>query len=472
MLSSSWHCRARSCYGRWGDREGFACKKPFGPGRGKHYRRKPRGLFPVQLVFVLDTCRRPLAPVRPAEARILLSAGKAAVLRRFPFTIILKEEKPDEPVNTVIVKIDPGSKTTGLALVDLEGKVLFCAELQHRGLAIKARMEARRVVRRSRRNRKTRYRKPRFLNRRRSVGWLPPSTRHPILTIMTWVNRFRKLCNVVGISVERVKFDMQAMMNPETSGIEYQQGTLAGYTVREYLLEKWNRTCGYCGAKDVPLQVEHILAKHNHGTDRVSNLTLACEPCNRKKDKILVEVFLKDKPAVLKRILAQAQQPLRDAAAVNATRNALFAVLVATGLPVETGTGAQTKFNRVRLGYPKVHWIDAACVGDSGGVVILNPETKPLLIKATGHGNRQMCGTDRFGFPKQHRTRQSSHFGFHTGDIVMAVVPKGKFIGTHVARVSTRASGNFKLAGIGDVNHRYCAAVHRQDGYAYDQTTG
>jgi len=424
----------------------------------------------MQSVFVLDTKLRPLSPVHPAEARVLLSTGKAAVLRRYPFTIILKEEKPDVAVTPIIVKIDPGSKTTGMALVDPKGKVLFAAELEHRGNLIKSRLESRRIVRRSRRNRKTRYRPARFLNRTKPKGWLPPSLLHRVLTVMTWVKRFHKLCNVVGISVERVKFDMQVMMNPEISGVMYQQGTLQGYTVREYLLEKWNRACGYCGAKGVPLQVEHILAKHNHGTDRVSNLTLACEPCNRKKDKILVEVWLKKKPEVLKRILAQAKVSLRDTATVNATRNALLSALIATGLPVETGTGAQTKFNRVRLGYPKAHWIDAACVGDSGGVVVLNPETKPLLIKATGHGNRQMCGTDRFGFPVRHRTRQSSHFGFHTGDIVVAMVPKGKCAGIHVARISTRASGSFKLLGIGDVNHRYCTTVHRQDGYAYDQT--
>jgi len=158
----------------------------------------------VQLVFVLDTNRRPLSPVRPAEARILLSTGKAAVLRRYPFTVILKEAKPEEAVVPVTIKIDPGSKTTGLALVDPKGKVLFCAELEHRGQVIKARMEARKAVRRGRRNRKTRYRKPRFLNRTRPTGWLPPSLQHRVLTSMTWVNRFRKLCNVIGISVERV----------------------------------------------------------------------------------------------------------------------------------------------------------------------------------------------------------------------------------------------------------------------------
>lgn len=421
----------------------------------------------MQLVFVLDADRRPLDPIHPAEARILLSTGKAAVLKRFPFTLILKEAKPEAAVTPVTLKIDPGSKVTGIALVDPKGKVLFCAELEHRGQNIKARLEARKSIRRFRRNRKTRYRPSRFLNRTKPKGWLPPSLQHRVLTTMTWVNRFCKVCNVVSIMVESVKFDMQLMQNPNISGVEYQQGTLAGYSVREYLLEKWNRACAYCGATGVPLQVEHIVAKARHGSDRVSNLTLACSPCNTKKGTDPIEVFLKKKPTVLKNILAQAKRPLRDAAAVNATRNALIKVLVETGLLVATGTGAQTKYNRTKQGYPKAHWIDAACVGTDGQTVVLDPTTKPLHIKSMGHGNRQMCGTDKFGFPKQHRTRQSHHFGFHTGDIVRAVVPRGKCIGTHVGRITVRATGSFVLSGVGDVNHKYCIAVHRKDGFAY-----
>lgn len=422
----------------------------------------------MQLVFVLDASRRPLSPIHPGEARKLLSAGKAAVLRRYPFTIILKEERPEVASTPVTVKIDPGSKVTGMALVDQRGKVLFAAELEHRGQKIKSRIEARKAARKSRRSRKTRYRKARFLNRRRPAGWLPPSLMHRVLTTMTWVNRFRKLCNVIGLSVERVKFDTQKMQNPEISGIEYQQGTLQGYTVREYLLEKWGWACAYCGAKNVPFEVEHILAKVNGGSSRLSNLTLACHDCNEKKGKLLIEVFLKNKLEVLKKILVQAQQsPLRDASAVNITRNNLFAALLRIELPVETGTGAQTSFNRFHLGYPKAHWIDAACVGDSGKASNLDSRTTPLLIKATGHGRRQMCTTNKFGFPIKHKTRVSSHFGFHTGDIVKAVVPKGKCAGTHVDRVSVRATGRLTFLGVGDVNHKYCTLIHQQDGYNY-----
>src|SRR6202030_2743168 len=116
---------------------------------------------------------------------------------------------------------------------------------------------------------------------------------------------------------ELVRFDMQAQENPDIQGQEYQQGTLAGYETREYLLEKFNRTCSYCGKKDIPLQVEHIQARANGGTDRVSNLCLACEKCNQAKGTKDIAVFLKKKPEVLKKILAQAKAPLKDAAAVN-----------------------------------------------------------------------------------------------------------------------------------------------------------
>ena len=424
----------------------------------------------MNCVFVLDSAKRPMTPCRPAQARRMLRDGKAAVFRRFPFTLILKETKPAAVVKPLSAKIDPGSRFTGIALTDRRGRVLFAAELQHRGQSIKAALQERRAHRRNRRSRKTRYRAPRFLNRRRPEGWLPPSLQHRVDTTMTWVGRLRRLALVEEIGVERVKFDTQKLQNPEISGVEYQQGELAGYEVREYLLEKWGRHCAYCGAEKTPLQVEHIHPKSQGGSDRVSNLTLACELCNQKKGSQPVEAFLAKKPDILKRILAQAKAPLRDAAAVNASRNALFLELVKTGLPVETGTGAQTKFNRSRLGYPKAHWIDAACVGESGAAVTLDAERVPLRISAKGHGNRQMCGTNKYGFPIRHRNRQKQFAGFQTGDLVQAIVPTGKFSGTHSGRIAIRHRPSFRIqtaAATFDVHPKCLTLVHRADGYTY-----
>jgi 5-methylcytosine-specific restriction endonuclease McrA len=423
-------------------------------------------------VFVLDTTKKPLTPCSPARARALLRDGKAAVWRTVPFTIILKVAMPDAVVKPLTVKIDPGSQTTGLALVDSDNRVVFAAELTHRGKAIKSALDSRRSLRRGRRGRKTRYRAARFNNRVRAKNWLPPSLQHRVDTTLTWVNRFRRWAGIAEIAVERVKFDMQQMNNPDIAGVEYQQGTLAGYSAREYLLEKWGRKCAYCGAEHVPLQIEHIKARAKGGTNNISNLTLACEPCNTRKGTKDITVFLKNKPDVLKRIMAQQKKPLTDAAAVNATRNKLFVSLLETGLPVETGTGAQTKFNRARLDYPKAHWIDAACVGSSGETVTLNPDHKPLLIKAMGQGNRQTVRTDKYGFPCAKAKSTKTVLGFKTGDLISLIQPKGKYAGTYKGRVTAIKTASTFLSLTVNKKQTWFSAklatlIQPSDGYCY-----
>ncbi len=305
-------------------------------------------------MFVLNTNRQPVDPVHPGSARILLTTGKAAVFRRYPFTIILKGAGAQPNVSPLRLKIDPGSQVTGLAVVnDASGEVVFAAELTHRGQEIKKRLAQRRAARRSRRQRHTRYRKPRFDNRRnKKKGWLAPSLESRVCNVITWVKRLLRVCPLAALSQELVKFDLQQMENPDISGAEYQQGILQGYEVREYLLEKWNRMCAYCGQKDIPLQVEHICPRAKNGSNRISNLTLACEPCNTKKGTQEIQVFLAKQPEVLKRIMAQAKAPLIDAAAVNVTRWALSERLSVLGLPLEWGTGGRTKYNRVTRGLP------------------------------------------------------------------------------------------------------------------------
>src|ERR1051326_4922560 len=124
-------------------------------------------------VFVLDTNKQPLNPVHPGRARILLSSGKAAVFKRYPFTLILKCVVEHPAVHPLRLKIDPGSQTTGMALVDdSSGDVVFAAEMTHRGQAIKHVLDQRRAVRRGRRQRNTRYRPPGFHRRSSKAGWL------------------------------------------------------------------------------------------------------------------------------------------------------------------------------------------------------------------------------------------------------------------------------------------------------------
>lgn len=425
-------------------------------------------------VFVVDTNKQPLDPVHPARARKLLSRGKAAVLKRYPFTIILKRALDDPVVAELRVKIDPGSKTTGLALVnDLSGEIIFAAELSHRGQAIKESLDDRRGVRRGRRHRHTRYRKPRWQSQRRRVGWLSPSIMSRIANILTWVSRLARVCHITNISMELVKFDIQLMENPEVSGIEYQQGTLAGYETREYLLEKWGRKCGYCGKENIPLQVEHIVPRARGGSNRVSNLCLACEKCNLAKGTRDIADFLKKKPDLLKRLLAQAKAPLKDAAAVNVTRWELWRRLEALGLPVECGSGGLTKYSRTTRELPKTHWLDAACIGKSTPERIEASRVAPLAITAYGHGRRQMCLMNKYGFPRTSAKKKGTH-GFRTGDIVKAVVPAHlKNAGTHVGRLSAKASGSFTIATgsrtLTDIGKKYCRKVQQADGYGYSR---
>lgn len=304
-------------------------------------------------VFVMDTEKRPLNPISPAKARILLTQKKAAVFRHQPFTIILKYAVKSS-TEDLRLKIDPGSKFTGIALVnDGTGEVVWGADIQHRGMVIKNALESRRSLRRTRRGRKTRYRQPRFLNRTRVKGWLAPSLMSRVENVITWVNRLRKLAPIAAISQELVRFDTQIMENPEVSGVEYQQGELAGYEVREYLLEKFDRQCVYCGAVDTRLEIEHLIPRSKGGSNRVSNLAIACHKCNQKKGAKDIKDFLSKKKELLNKILKRVKAPLKDAAAVNSTRWCLYKRLKETGLPVEVGTGGRTKFNRCRQKFPK-----------------------------------------------------------------------------------------------------------------------
>jgi 5-methylcytosine-specific restriction endonuclease McrA len=423
-------------------------------------------------VFVLNANKQPLAPVHPGRARLLLTQGKAAVFRRYPFTIILKEAVSSPQKQGLRLKIDPGSKTTGLAIVnDASGEVVWAAELQHRGEAIKKALDSRRQVRRSRRLRKTRHRQPRFSNRTRPKGWLPPSALSRVANILTWARRLLRYCPIAAMSQELVKFDTQLMQNPEIEGVEYQQGELAGYETREYLLEKWGHQCAYCDATNVPLEVEHILCRKRGGTNRVSNLTLACESCNGKKGTQLVQDFLQGQPERLARILAQAQTLLKDAAALNSTRWELYRCLQALGLPVEVGTGGCTKWNRITRNLPKTHWLDAACVGASTPTHLSLKGVAPLLITANGHGSRQKCNVTKNGFPCSKPKGKRKVKGFQTGDIVKAIVTDGTKRGVYVGRVLVRASGSFdirtKQGRVQGVSHRSCLPLHRCDGYSY-----
>lgn len=425
-------------------------------------------------VFVLDTNKQPLDPVNPGRTRLLLKHGKAAVYRRYPFTLILKGVVEQPMLRPLRIKIDPGSKTAGLALLnDANGEVVWAAQLSHRGEQIKRALDKRRAARCSRRHRKTRYRLPRFQNRRPRAGKLPPSLESQVCNVLTWVRRLMRLCPVTAISQELVRFDTQSLQNSEIEGREYQQGTLCSYEVREYVLLKWKHQCAYCDARDVPLELDHVQPRAKGGSNRVSNLTLAYTSCNQRKSNQDVRDFLKGQPERLARLLVHLKAPLKDATAVNTTRWALYERLTALGLPVECGSGGLTKYNRVRRGLLKTHWLDAACVGRSTPQVLNAHGIVSLRITATGHGSRQMCRMDKYGFPRTGPKQYKRVQGFQTGDLVRAVVTRGSRQGTYVGKVAVRSRGTFNITTaqgvVSDIHHRLCRLVARADGYTYQQ---
>lgn len=398
-------------------------------------------------VFVLDHRGLPLMPCSEKRARKLLASGRARVHRLVPFVVrLIDRTQQTSELQPIRLKLDPGSKYTGVALVrevshtdtdtgetQREAVVLSLMEIKHRGNEISNSLKNRRNNRRLRRS-KLRYRSARFLNRgNKKKAWLPPSLQHPIDSTLSWVKRLRLWAPITALSSELVRFDMQKMQNPEISGIEYQQGTSKG------------------------------------GSDRISNLTLACECCNRKKDNHPVEQFLPHKPQLLAKILAQAKKPLPDAAAVNTTRWALAKALQATGLPVELATGGRTKFNRTVLQVPKTHALDAACVGQVDQLT--SPNTLTLTITASGRGLYQRIIKDKHGFRRGQRPRIKNHFGFTSGDMVNVHVTQGKKQGHYKGRVGVRSSGKFNIQTLNGlvqgIHHRYCKIIQRGDGYGY-----
>jgi 5-methylcytosine-specific restriction endonuclease McrA len=426
-------------------------------------------------VFVLAKGGTPLMPCAPARARQFLTQRRAVVVTLYPFTIRLRDRLAGT-IQPVVLKLDPGSKTTGLAIVreqpTPDGPIhhaLWLGELTHRGAQIHNALLQRANFRRRRRSANLRHRAPRFDNRIRPAGWLPPSLRHRVETVQSIVRRLSLSVPIVRVDLETVRFDTQALANPEIGGLEYQRGTLFGTEVREYLLEKWGRRCAYCDATRVPLNVDHIIPRAQGGTDRVSNLTLACVTCNKRKGRLPVQGFLAHDPARLARIRAQAQASLRDAAAVNATRCAIRDALRTLGFAVSPWSGGRTKWNRERFSLPKTHALDALCVGTVARLT--QARMSVVAITACGRGSRKRTRLTAHGFPRGHLMRHKTVHGFRTGDLVRAVVPFGVHAGTHTGRVAVRTSGSFNIRDalntVQGISHRRCRLLQRADGYAY-----
>ena len=418
-------------------------------------------------------------PCHPARARKLLKAGRARVHHVAPFVIRLVDRLvEDSVVDGVEVGIDPGSKSTGIAVFSTTDGVrtgLVSLEVQHRGSLIHKKIQQRANYRSSRRSRNLRYRAPRFNNRTKPKGWLAPSVQHRVDSTASVVNRLRRYAPVTALHQETTAFDTQKMQDPAITGLDYQRGTLFGFEVRAYLREKFNYACAYCGAKDVRFEIDLIVPKAKAGSSRVSNLALACIACDHAKSGRDLREWAKDYFGAVRgadiaaRVRSQLKTPLRDAAVMNATRYALQRRLVRTGLTVVSSTGARTAWNRRQFSVPKTHTLDALCVGEFTGVGVY-PD-RALVAKSTGRGVYARTTPDAFGFPRLTRPRTKTVFGFQTGDHVRAVVPRGKYQGVHVGRVAVRMNGKFSITpnrGLRfDVNHKHCTIIQRSDGWRW-----
>ncbi len=335
------------------------------------------------IIYVQSITGKPLMPTRRRnKVWYWLRKGLAQLVCREPFTVQLCFETADY-TQAVTVGVDTGSKTVGLAAT-ANGEALYQGEI-HLRTDITEKLIQRRQYRRNRRSRKTRYRISRWSNRRRKAGWLPPSLRSRAEATVKAVRDVANLLPVSQVKVEVGSFDTQKMQDPEVTGVLYQQGELFGYLVREYVLTKWKRTCCYCGAIEVPLQLEHIVPRSRGGSDRVSNLALACQPCNQKKGERTAVEF------GFPHVQAQARLPLKDAAHVSSIKTAVITSLREQfGLQqVRITFGYETKYQRIQvLQLPKSHTNDALAIACESGET-----AKPFDIvyyqRGIGRGNYQ-----------------------------------------------------------------------------------
>jgi len=353
-------------------------------------------------VPVINMHGEPLMPTKPQKARKLLEQGKAKVVCRMPFTIQLNYAT-GETKQSVVLGVDAGYSEIGFSVVS-EDKELLSGEVQLKN-DVSKKITEKRMYRRTRRG-KLWYRESRFDNRvsSKKKGWLAPSIQHRLDSHIRLIEKIKKILPVSNIVVEVASFDTQKMQNPEIKGIEYQQGELQGYEVKEYLLEKWGRKRTYCKKTNIPLEVEHIIPKSRGGSDRVSNLTISCNKCNQKKSNKTAEEFGYPK------IQEKANKTLKAVAFMNNVRWKLVNQLKEQGDKVSHTYGYITKYNRAKLGLKKSHTNDAFMI--AGG--INQKRCKPFIVKQTRRNNRSIQ-LNRKGFKPSIRKQR---YRFQPNDMV------------------------------------------------------
>ena len=334
------------------------------------------------MVYVLNIDGQPLMPTdRHGKVRHLLKDGRAEVVKCCPFTIRLLYDSTHY-TQDIVLGVDAGSKHIGLSGTT-ETKELYASDVELRNDIVDL-ISTRRQNRRFRRNRKTRYRKARFLNRLSDKkDWLAPSIRQKVDTHMTVVSRVCMILPVTKIIVETASFDIQKIKDPDISGTGYQHGEqLDFWNVREYVLFRDGHTCQCCKgkSKDPVLNVHHIESRKTGG-DAPNNLITLCETCHKSYHSGAVQL-----PKAIHRGMR-----FKDAAFMGVMRwnfyNKLKEIYELQGIEIRMTFGYLTKNTRIRHHLPKEHYIDARCISGHPEAI---PNNEVFYQKKVRCHNRQI----------------------------------------------------------------------------------
>ena len=375
-------------------------------------------------VYVLNHHGQPLMPCQPRKARLLLKSGKAKVVRMVPFTIQLLYSSSGYK-QEVSLGIDAGTQHIGVSATTAKA-VLFEAEIKPRG-DIQELIATRKQFRRARRSRKTRYRKARFLNRRKPKGWLAPSIQHKVDAHLKTIHLVHKLLPISRTTIEVAQFDIQKIKNPDIEGVEYQQGPQLGFwNVREYVLFRDGHTCQWCLGKsgDKIFNVHHIESRKTGG-DSPDNLITLCETCHDLIHRTHQEQSIKRK-----------SNRFRDASHMGIIRWRSYEQVKASFPNVHLTFGYITKHTRIAHELEKSHLIDARCIS---GNPLASSDGTWHLVKLVRRNNRQLYkATIREGGKRQRNTAPKYVYGFHLFDCV-------RYQGTMCFVFGRRSTGYFDL---------------------------
>ena len=365
------------------------------------------------IVYVINKHGRPLMPTKPSKARKLLKSKKAKIVSYGPFTIQLIYGSRGYTQN-VDLGIDLGAKHVGVAIVS-EDKVLDKGEIELRQ-DVSKNITTKRQYRRSRRNRKTRYRETRFLHRTstKKDRWLPPSIQSRIDNTFFWIDKFVSLLPNPKLHIEVGKFDMQKIENLDMKGKEYQEGDAFGfYNTRYYVFERDGYTCQVCGEKDKIFQTHHIVYKTLGGTNRASNLITICTEChtseNHKKGHILYDWCMEKKK----------MPTYKGATFMNIIRKRTYIKYPDARITY----GSITTPKRKSLGLEKTHYNDAIAITDIDRIdkntedyflIKQFRKKKRSLHEATPRKGRKVKNTTT----KRNSKNTKSSKGFYLNDLV------------------------------------------------------